>query len=329
MPLRCGTIFIMNIHQNKDEFIWAQRYRPATIDECILPKELKKTLNGIVKSGQLQNTIFTGTAGLGKTTAAIAMCEILSLDYLLINCSEDSGIDILRNKIRQFASTISLAGTGSYKVVILDEADYLNPSSTQPALRGFIEEFSANCRFILTCNFKNRLIEPLHSRLPVVEFNCTKKELAVLAGDFMGRLKKILELEKVKATDKILAELIIKYAPDWRQILGQCQRHSVTGEIGTGAIVGLSNDNLSILVKALKEKDFKGMRSWVVNNNDVDPAQIYRSLYDGLTDFAAPEFVPVAVITLADYQYKANFVADRELNVVACLTSLMAEGSWK
>lgn len=204
-----------------------------------------------------------------------------------------------------------------------------NCQSTQPALRGFIEEFSANCRFILTCNFKNRLIDPLHSRLPAIEFNCTKKELVGLAGQFHERLKKILDLEKIKYTDKILAELIIKHAPDWRRILNECQRHSSSGEIAANAIVGLSDSNIQALIKALKEKDFRTMRAWVVNNNDVDAAQAYRSIYDCITDVAKPESIPVAVITLADYQYKSAFAADKELNTVACLTELMANVEWK
>jgi len=284
---------------------------------------------GIVNSGQVQNCIFEGTAGLGKTTAALAICRMLKLDYLLINCSEDSGIDVLRNRIRQFASTVSLDGSGSIKVVILDEADYLNATSTQPALRGFIEEFSANCRFILTCNFKNRLIGPLHSRLPSISFNCTKKELADLAGQFMTRLKTILDIERIKYTDATLAEIIIKFAPDWRQILGKCQQFASIGEIGANAIASLSDSSIQVLIKALKEKDFRAMRSWVVNSNDIDSAQIFRSIYDCLTDVAKPESVPQAVIILADYQYKNAFVADKELNTAACLTELMCNVEWK
>lgn len=312
-----------------NQFIWTEKYRPQTINECILPAPLKKTLNEIVKSGQLQNMLFTGTAGLGKTTVARALCSMLKLDHILINGSEESGIDVLRNKIKWFASTVSLDGTGSYKVVILDEADYLNPQSTQPALRAFIEEFSANCRFIFTCNFKNRIIEPLHSRLAVVEFNASKKELVGLAGQFHERLKKILDHEKVKYTDKVLAELIIKHAPDWRRILNECQKHSSSGEIGAGAVVGLSDSNIQALIKALKEKDFRTMRAWVVNNNDIDSAQIFKSIYECITDVAQPQSVPVAIITLADYQFKAAFAADKELNTAACLTELMANLEWK
>jgi len=314
---------------NSNEFLFVEKYRPRTIDECILPTSLKKTFNEIVKSGQLQNMLLTGTAGLGKTTVARALCNALGCDYILINGSEESGIDVLRNKIKHFASTFSLGGSNRPKVVILDEADYLNAQSTQPALRAFIEEFSANCRFILTCNFKNRIIEPLHSRLAVIEFNTTKKELAGLAGQFMTRLKKILELEKIKATDAVLAELIIKHAPDWRRVLNECQRHAASGEIAANAIVGLSNSSIQELIKSLKEKDFRTMRAWVVANNDVDSAQVYRSIYDSITDTAEPTAVPQAVIILADYQYKNVFVADKELNTVACLTELMANVQWK
>ena len=313
---------------NPNEFLFVEKYRPQTIDDCILPDSLKKTFNEIVKAGQIQNMLLTGTAGLGKTTVARALCNMLKLDHILINGSEESGIDVLRNKIKQFASTVSLDG-GSYKVVILDEADYLNAQSTQPALRAFIEEFSSNCRFILTCNFKNRIIEPLHSRLAVVEFNSTKTELSKLAAQFHTRLKKILTAEKIKFTDKVLAELIIRYAPDWRRCLNECQRYSASGEISPAILVGIGDSNLVDLVKTLKQKDFRAMRAWVANNNDIDCSTVFRSLYDNITEVAKAESVPQAVIILADYQYKAAFVADKELNTVACLTELMANLEWK
>jgi len=315
---------------NTSEYLWVEKYRPKTIGECVLPPHLKKTFEEIVKSKQLQNLLLTGTAGTGKTTVARALCEMLNLDYILINGSEESGIDVLRNKIKQFASSIALGGgTDSYKVVILDEGDYLNPQSTQPALRGFIEEFSSNCRFIVTCNFKNRIIEPLHSRLSVIEFNTTKKDLAHLAAGFMDRLKSILDVEKVKYTDQVLAELIMKHAPDWRRILNECQRHASSGEIPTSAIVGMSDTNVSTLIKHLKDKDFRSMRSWVASNNDIDSATIFRSVYDCLIEVAQAQSVPQAVIVLADYSYKGAFVADKELNTVACLTELMAGVEWK
>lgn len=312
----------------KNEFLFCEKYRPATIDECILPDALKKTFNDIVKSGQLHNMLLSGTAGLGKTTIARALCNTLDLDYIIINGSEESGIDVLRSKIKQFASTISLGG-GPYKVVILDEADYLNAQSTQPALRAFIEEFSANCRFILTCNFKNRIIEPLHSRCAVIEFNTTKKELVELASQFHGRLKKILTTEKIKFTDKVLADLIIRYAPDWRRCLNECQRHSASGEISAASQFGMTSSNLSSLVESLKTKDFRAMRLWVANNTDIDSTSIFRSIYDAIVDIAQAKSIPGAVIILADYSFKASFIADRELNTVACLTELMASVEWK
>ena len=313
---------------NSTEFLWTERYRPQTIQDCILPESLKSTFQKIVDGGQMHNLLLTGTAGLGKTTVARALCSELNLDYILINGSEESGIDVLRNKIKQFASSVSLLSNGP-KVVILDEADYLNPQSTQPALRGFIEEFSNNCRFILTCNFKNRVIEPLHSRCAVIEFNTSKKALAGLAQKFMTRLESILKTEKIKYEPAVVAELIMKYAPDWRRVLGECQRYSASGAIDSGLLANLTDVNLSGLVKALREKDFKTMLSWVVNNMDLEPAAIFRKIYDNMVDYAKPASVPQVVLILADYQYKDAFVADHELNLVACMTELMASAEWK
>jgi DNA polymerase III delta prime subunit len=309
-----------------DEFLWVEKYRPQTIDDCVLPAELKKTFNEIVRGGQLPNLLLAGSAGLGKTTVARALCNVLNLDYMLINGSEESGIDVLRNKIKQFASTVSLSG--GYKVVILDEADYLNPQSTMPALRGFIEEFSNNCRFILTCNFKNKIIEPLHSRCSVIEFNTTKKSLASLAGDFMKRLIFILKTEGIKYHEQTLAELIIRYAPDWRRVLNECQRYSTSGEIPTAILVGMSDQSIAELARYLKSKDFKSMRSWVVNNSTLDSAVVFRKLYDSLYDVVAPSSIPSAVLILADYSYKAGFMSDKELNMVACMTELMGNIEW-
>jgi DNA polymerase III delta prime subunit len=309
-----------------DEYLWVEKYRPQTIDDCVLPAELKKTFNEIVRGGQLPNLLLAGSAGLGKTTVARALCNALNLDYMLINGSEESGIDVLRNKIKQFASTVSL--NGGYKVVILDEADYLNPQSTMPALRGFIEEFSNNCRFILTCNFKNKIIEPLHSRCSVIEFNTTKKSLASLAGDFMKRLIFILKTEGIKYHEQTLAELIIRYAPDWRRVLNECQRYSTSGEIPTAILVGMSDQSIAELARYLKSKDFKSMRSWVVNNSTLDSAVVFRKLYDSLYDVVAPSSIPSAVLILADYSYKAGFMADKELNMVACMTELMGNIEW-
>lgn len=310
-----------------NEWLWVEKYRPQNIDDCVLVKDLKETFNQIVKSGEIHNMLLCGTAGTGKTTTAKALCNMLDIDYLFINASEDSGIDILRNKIRQYASTVSLAG--GYKVVILDEADYLNANSVQPALRGFIEEFSNNCRFILTCNFKNRIIEPLHSRLAIIEFNTQKKDLAVLAGDFMVRMKKILANENIKYDEKVLAELIIKHAPDWRRIIGECQRYSVSGELNPLSITGQSDENMAQLVGYLKNKDFKLMRAWVANNISLDTVAIIRRIYDSSNDVMKPESIPGAVLILADYSYKSAFVSDKELNLVACLTELMGGVIWK
>lgn len=312
----------------KTEFLWVEKYRPQTIEDCILPTSLKKTFQQIVDTGEMHNMLLTGSAGLGKTTVARALCNELDLDYLLINASESGNIDTLRSTIKQFASTVSLNG-GNYKVVILDEADYLNAQSTQPALRGFIEEFSSNCRFILTCNFKNRIIEPLHSRCSVIEFNTTKKQLAELAAQFMKRMQTILGTEEVDYNNKILAELIMRYAPDWRRVINECQRYSSSGEITSDILIGLSDQNIASLVNHLKSKDFKSMREWVTNNADVDSSVIFRRIYDTLYEFASPHSIPAVILVLADYQYKAAFVADKELNTVACLTEIMASSEWK
>ena len=313
---------------NQNEFLWVEKYRPKTIEECVLPQSLKETFIEVVKHGELHNMLLAGTAGLGKTTVARALCNELDLEYLLINSSEESGIDVLRSKIKQFASTVSLQG-GKYKVVILDEADYLNAQSTQPALRGFIEEFSSNCRFILTCNFKNRIIEPLHSRCSVIEFNTNKKQLATLARDFMVRLQDILDKQGIKYNNKVLADLIMRYAPDWRRVLNECQRYSASGEITPDILIDMSDQSVAQLISYLKGKDFKSMRSWVTNNSDVDSAVIFRKIYDSLYDYAEGQSIPSIILILADYQYKAAFVSDRELNIVACLTEIMASSQWK
>ena len=301
------------------EFLWVEKYRPKTIAETILPEKLKSVFEQIVASGELPNMLFTGTAGTGKTTVAKALCNQLNLDYILINGSEEGNIDTLRGKIKQFASSVSLQG--GYKVIILDEADYLNPQSTQPALRGFIEEFSKNCRFILTCNFKNRIIQPLHSLCGVYEFNTSKKDLAPLCMQFLDRVCMILDETQVKYQKGDLANLIMKHAPDWRRVLNELQRMSVAGSI----IVSTDKtDSYDVLFQHLKEKDFKKMRQWVVNNIDTDASAIFRGLYDKMIDHLKPQGVPQMVLILADYQYKHAFVADHELNVVACLTEIMA-----
>ena len=305
-----------------NEFLWVEKYRPQTIQETILPDDLKETFQKIVDSGEIPNMLFTGTAGLGKTTVARAICNELGLDYIVINGSEEGNIDTLRGKIKQFASSVSLSG--GYKVVILDEADYLNPQSTQPALRGFIEEFSQNCRFILTCNFKNRVIEPLHSRCGVYEFNVkTNKDRATLGQQFFSRCRDILRNEGIEYNGKTVANLVMKHFPDFRRGLNELQRGSIGGSITTDIIVE-DNSKYSDLYKHLKEKDFKKMRQWVVNNIDLEPASIFRGVYDSVEGNVKPESVPQLILILADYQYKNAFVADHELNLVACLTECMA-----
>jgi len=306
----------------REEFLWVEKYRPRTVEDTILPKSLKDTFKQILKGGELPNLLFTGTAGIGKTTVAKAICEELGLDYIIINGSEEGNIDTLRNKIKHFASTVSLQG--GYKVVILDEADYLNPQSTQPALRGFIEEFSNNCRFIMTCNFKNRIIEPLHSRCSVVEFAIPKKEREPMAGQFMQRVSEILDKENVEYEKPVLAELIIKHFPDFRRVLNELQRYSLSGIIDSGILVTLSEVSIQDLMSAMKAKDFKKMRQWVTDNIDVEPAAMFRKIYDNMYDYIEPASIPQVVLILADYQYKNSFVADHELNMVACCTEIMA-----
>lgn len=305
-----------------NDFLWVEKYRPKTISECILPESLKKTFSEIVSVGEIPNMMFTGTAGLGKTTVARAICNQLKLDYIIINGSEEGNIDTLRTKIKHFASTVSL--DGGTKVVILDEADYLNAQSTQPALRGFIEEFSDNCRFILTCNFKNRVIEPLHSRCSIYEFNTTKKGMQKLCAQFYTRTMHILETEGVVVDSKDeIANLIMRYAPDWRRVLNELQRSSIGGKLD---IITLQNasDQYDDLFKHLKDKDFKKMRKWVSDNMDVDSSVIFRSIYDSMYERVEPSSIPQLVLYLADYQYKNAFVADHELNIVACMTEIMA-----
>jgi len=307
------------------EFLFVEKYRPRTISECVLPKSLKDTFQSIIDKGELPNMMFTGSAGIGKTTVARALCNELGLDYMMINGSEDGNIDTLRGKIKQFASTISLQG--GQKVVILDEADYLNPQSTQPALRGFIEEFSKNCRFILTCNFKNRIIDPLHSRCSIYEFNLGNKEKMAMA--FMHRLQFILDSENIKYENQVLAELIMKYIPDWRRVINECQRYGMSGVIDTGILVTLSESSIKSLMKDLKSKNFKSMRKWVSDNIDVESAKLFRMVYDNMITYVEPSSVPALVLILADYSYKDSFVADHELNVVACMTEIMSQIKFK
>ena len=311
------------------DFLWVEKYRPHTIEDTILPSRIKKVFQEIISTGEVPNMLLTATAGLGKTTVARAICDELSLDYIVVNGSEEGNIETLRGKIKQFASSISLQG--GYKVVILDEADYLNPQSTQPALRGFIEEFSDNCRFILTCNFKNRIIEPLHSRCGVYEFNTTKKELAELCELFLKRVLNILDLESVGYKGQIpgIAELIMKYAPDYRRVLNELQRGSIGGNLVVDVLETSSDSHFEALFAHLKSKDFKKMRSWVATNVDIQPTSLFRKVYDMMYEKVEPASIPQVVLILADYQYKNAFVADHELNTVACMTELMANSDFK
>lgn len=302
-----------------NDFLWVEKYRPATVSDCILPQHLKTTFQSIVENGELPNMLFSGTAGTGKTTVAKAMCKQLGLDYILINGSEEGNIDTLRGKIKQFASSVSL--TGGYKVVILDEADYLNPQSTQPALRGFIEEFANNCRFILTCNFKNRIIEPLHSRCGVYEFNATSKQLSQLAGAFYQHLTKILDEESITHNPQTTSDLVLKHAPDWRRVINEVQRGAISGFSDVQAAAG--SNSIEELVGHLRAKKFKSMRKWVAQNVDIDTSTIFRGLFDVLQDQLEPDSVANLVVLLAEYQYKDAFVADHELNMVACLVEVM------
>ena len=309
------------------DFLWVEEYRPKTIDDCILPQSLKTLFQSFIDKGEISNMLFSGTPGVGKTTVAKALCEQMNCDWIMINGSEEGGIDVLRNKIKNFASTVSLSG--GKKVVILDEADYLNPQSTQPALRGFVEEFHKNCRFILTCNFKNRIIEPLHSRFSNIEFRINRKDRPKLASQLMDRAIYILKEQNIEYEDKALVGLITKHFPDFRKLINELQRYSVSGAIDAGVLVNISDENLKTLTAHLKGKEFGDMRKWVVNNLDNDPVKIFRKIYDSLNTSLQPETIPHAILIIADYQYKSAFVADQEINLVACLTEIMSQVKFK
>lgn len=314
--------------KNSDQFLYVEKYRPQTISECILPSSIGKAFSEIVDGGsQIPNMVLSGTAGVGKTTVARALCTELGLDYLMINASMEGNIDTLRNRIRQFASTVSLQG--GYKVVILDEADYLNPQSTQPALRNFMEEFSNNCRFILTCNYKNRIIDPILSRCSGYDFTIPTKERPKIAAGFFKRIQSILKEEGVSYDDKVLIALIERYFPDFRKILNEIQRYSGSGSIDTGILSDLSDVDVQSLMKFLKEKNFNSMRKWVVDNLDTEPTVVFRKVYDSMYEYLVPGSIPEVVLLLAEYQYKNAFVADRELNTVACFTEIMVSAEFK
>ena len=310
-----------------ETFLWVEKYRPTSIDACILPNSLKDSFSEFVKNKHIPNLILSGGPGIGKTTVAKAMVEQIGATWMMINGSEESGIDVLRTKIKNFASTVSLEGGRKY--IILDEADYLNPQSTQPALRGLMEEFHKNCGFILTCNYKNRLIEPLHSRCSVVDFIIAKGDKPKLASDFFNRVKMILSDENVKFDRKVVAELLNKYFPDWRRILNELQRYSASGQIDAGILVNLSEVNINELMEALKKQEFTNVRKWIVNNLDNDPVRIYRRIYDSLYDNIDKSTIPHAVVMLAEYSYKSAFGADQEINLLACFTEIMAQVKFK
>jgi len=310
-----------------ETFLWVEKYRPRSIDECILPEDLKNTFSEFVKDKHIPNLILCGSAGVGKTTVAKAMLDEIGATYMMINGSEESGIDVLRTKIKNFASTVSLEGGRKY--IILDESDYLNPQSTQPALRGFMEEFHKNCGFILTCNFKNRLIDPLHSRCSVIDFVIPNSQKPTLAKSFFSRVQTILKDESIEFDPRVVAELINKHFPDWRRTLNELQRYSASGKIDTGILVNLSEVNINELMLSLKKHDFKALRKWVVDNIDNDPVRIFRRLYDNLYDNIDHSTIPHAVLTIADYQYKSAFVADQEINLLACLTEIAVQCKFK
>tara|TARA_E500000305_G_scaffold22150_1_gene16799 strand:- start:1516 stop:2460 length:945 start_codon:yes stop_codon:yes gene_type:complete len=313
-----------------ENFLWVEQYRPSKIDECILPSEIKNTFKQIVNQGEIPNLLLSGTAGTGKTTIAKALCNELDCDVMMINGSDEGrSIDIVRNQIKSFASTVSLNESNKPKVVIVDEADYMNAESVQPALRNFIETFSNNCRFIFTCNYKNKIIPAIHSRCTVINFSTQKKDKEKLAGQFHKRLSTILDQENIEFDPKVLAELIIKFYPDFRRTINELQRYSVSGRIDTGILVNIAEMNIQGLNKALSNKHFGDMRKWVVDNIDKDPTGLYKELYQNFYEVLKPETIPAMIILLAEYQYKNAFVADPELNMVACLTEIMGECKFK
>jgi DNA polymerase III delta prime subunit len=304
--------------------LWVEKYRPKTIEDCVLPDRLKVVFQEFVNKGEIPHLILAGTAGTGKTTVARALCEQLGMDYLFLNGSDENGIDTFRMKIKGYASSMSL--TGDKKAIIIDEADYLNPNSVQPALRGAMEEFEDNCRFIFTCNYKNRIIEPLHSRSTVIDYRLKAEEKPKMARDFMRRIEDMLKTEAVSYNGKAVGQFIMKHFPDFRKTINELQTYAVAhGEVNEGILSASADVSLTDLVRALKDRNFRDMRQWVAQHGNDDPSRLYRKIYDSLYDILKKEAIPPAVIILAKYQYQAAFVADQELNLTACLTELMAE----
>lgn len=311
-----------------ENFLWVEKYRPKTIEDCVLPMSLKSTFSDMVAKGEPQNLLFSGTAGVGKTTVAKALCNEMGCDWILINCSEEGNIDTLRTKIRQFASTVSLSGDVK-KVVILDEFDYSNANSIQPALRGAIEEFANNCRFILTCNYKSRIIEPIHSRCTCIDFALPTTEKPTIAAKMMERCVYILNQENVKFDKKVLGQLIMKHFPDMRRILNELQRYAVSGSIDVGILNSVADSEIKNLVSSMRNKDFAGVRRWAAINAETSPQEIYRKIYDALGEVMENQSVPEAILILAESQYRSAFVADQEINLVACLVQIMMSCAFK
>ena len=308
------------------DILWVERYRPSTIDELILPESIKTTFSEIISQGKIPNLILSGSAGTGKTSAAMVLCKSLNCDYIIINGSDEGRlIETLRNKLTQYCSSVSMSG--GRKVVIIDEADYMTPDSVQPAMRGFIEKFSSNCSFIFTCNFKNRIIEPIHSRCAVIDYSATDPRQ--MAGEFLARCNFILKENEIEYEEPVVAELIMKHFPDFRRVLNELQRYSVSGKIDSGILLNISDANMNELAEALKTKNFKSVRSWVVNNLDNDPQKIYRKVYDKLYEKCDPNSIPQIILSIAEYQYKSAFVADQEINLMACLVEIMSNAKFK
>jgi len=311
------------------DFIWVEKYRPKTIDECILPENIKKTFRDFLNTGEIPNMLLAGPPGVGKTTVAKALCNELGVDYYVINGSDEGRfLDTVRNNAKNFASTVSLASEAKHKVIIIDEADNTG-NDVQLLLRAFIEEFASNCRFIFTCNYKNKILTPLHSRCAVVEFSVKGKEKQTIAAEFFKRLNFILDKEQIEADKKVLVQLINKHFPDWRRILNECQRYSVGGKIDSGILATFTDIAVNDLIKNLKEKNFPEVRKWINSNMDNDTTVLLRRIYDVLYDTLVPNTIPAAVLVIAKYQYQAAFVADQEINMLACLTEIMIECEFK